>query len=337
MQLKIEHLVIGVVILGLLGIGPVADWLGGKKPTQPPAQPPAVIYPPSGCLIEDATYQGGAINAITGAAIADAQGYTFTNDNLPWDSDVNINSAAVSFGTDYPSTFSGYMIIGNDAETANDLGTDRGTERYFRKIPISWDCAGSFSKTNVPLYSEATSVTISGYDDGILETTLNVSVGSGATVDSTELKLAVGSVDTAIGNTDFNRPIAACFNTTGAAQSSDYDEVRPLNYEQKISVPEFLSGKAVIGSYCYVLQTKALADVQDYDTEYRFGIRIKAKSGVNPTPGNHDIYAMFLDYTYGVDDKLNFVPGWASDSVDGTDRDIGIETVSLLTKLIAVS
>jgi hypothetical protein len=255
-----------------------------------------------------------AINAISGATL-DVNGVMKADSG--WRSPENQISILGDTIATAPNDFVGDVYFGNDA----NQGTDRGTEVYFRKIPLSYtnqltpmvlDTDGG---SYVKLYAEATSISWTGYDDGSAEATLNVSVASGATVTSTELKMAAPT-DAAIGNPDFTNPLGVCFNATVI---SDWDELRPTNYVSTFSPPDFLRGKSVVGD-CYVLPTEAVIDY----AEYRFYIILDAASGVDPVAGEN-VYVIPMDYTWHYNDAGEFVAGFGDDSDQGTDYDPGID------------
>lgn len=144
------------------------------------------------------------------------------------------------------------------------------------------------------------------------------------------MKIAAGA-DACLGNPDFSRPLAVCFNGSTQALANQFDEIRPTSYDSKIGIPDFLSGNAIIGGDCYVLPTSALCDY----AEYRFYIVLDAKSGENPTPGtNEQANAILLDKTYYKDDDGNWKTDWGYDSDITTDSDIGMVSETANTKAI---
>ncbi len=258
------------------------------------------------------TVSMGAINAISGATL-DVNGVL--KDNAGWRSaETQINALGDTI-TSAPNDFSGFGYFGNDA----NQGTDRGTEIYFRQIPVSYvnDVAPSVSDTDggsyIKLYAEGTP-TWTGYDDGSAEATTNITMASGATVTSTELKIAASS-DACLGNPDFANPLAVCFNTSS---NSEWDEVRPTNYVSTFSPPEFLSAKNIKGS-CYVLATDAVCDYE----EFRFYIVMDAEASSNPDAADY-VVAHLLDKTWSYNDNQELVAGFGDDSAQGTDYDPGL-------------
>ena len=239
----------------------------------------------------------------------------------------SIPSALTSLTTSGANTFDGFVYIGND--NLESGWTDRGTEYYINKKAVSWvNKAGDISFERISTYAEATP-TFTGYDDGTAETTLNVSVGSGSTVTTTELRMEPSS-NAVLGNPIFTRPLAVCFNesTTGL-----FEEIRPSQYDEIIPAPGFMSGRNVIKSQCYVLPTSALYEgVSGQPQFYRFYIRIEAKSGTDPVPGN-DVHTVLLDKSYYLDDNQNWVEGWGAEHVQTSDHDVAMASIGN-TKII---
>jgi len=271
----------------------------------------------SGAVGYATTLTVGGVNAITGASV-DVNGEAFSNDLSFATGEIQVNSQPETLSSAAPNTMSGYAILWNDA----NQGTDRGTEVYARKVPFSYQNKGTYQIKDadgslwVKLYDESTP-TWTGYDDGSAESTLNITVGSGQTVTSTELKIAAGS-DAVLGNPDFDRPLAVCFN---ASSLSDWDEIRPTNYVGTFSPCEKFSGRNMLDK-CYILPTGALKDYE----EYRFYIVLDAATGTNPGPGA-TVYAYLLDKTYYKNDQGMWESGWCDDSVEGTDYDPGIAAI----------
>lgn len=221
-----------------------------------------------------------------------------------------------------PNTFDGFIIIGND--NLESGWTDRGTEYYLTKKAVSWvNKAGDIAFERVPTYAEGTP-TWTGYDDGIAETTLNVSVGSGATVMTIQLKIEPSS-NAVLGNPAFSRPLAICFNESSAGT---FEEIRPAQYDEIIPAPGFLAGKNIIKNQCYVLSTSALYEgVSGQQQFYSFPIRIEANAGVDPGV-THNSYAILLDKSYYLDDNQNWAEGWGAEHVQSADHDIGMDSVA---------
>ncbi len=254
--------------------------------------------------------------------------YKSTNANVNaelWD---NTNTQRVAeasvtgitqFSTSAPTTLDGYVMMGNDDFQS---GTDRGSEVYYTKQSVSWVNEGTPIVPKITVYNESTP-TWTGYDDGTGETTLNVSVGSGATVTSTELKIAAGA-DACVGNPEFGSEVlAVCFNVSGSGATRDWEIVRPTQYTKKIDVPDFLSGHSIIDSKCYVLPTNAVCDYG----EYRFYIVMEAASGKDPVAADR-LNAILLDKAYGKNDDSIWTPVWGDDSATGTDKDVGIDSIA---------
>ena len=261
-----------------------------------------------------------AVNAITGASIVDADGWLYYANNAPLAKDVNINAATTSLSTSAPNTFNGYLMLGNDA----NQGTDRGTEYYYRKIPVSYSNTGRHDISEVgsgavQLQPEATSVTWTGYDDGSAEATLNVTVGT-AIVTSTELKLEPAA-STVFGNPDFDNPVGVCFNESTSGQ---FDAVKPSNYVGTFVRPEVLRSYNIIG--CYVLPTGAIADDNDPTTNQNYKFYVTIDPNSNPD-SSVSIYAFPMDKTWFIDDLGVWQSGWGDNSEKGTDYDPGMAAI----------
>lgn len=268
-----------------------------------------------------------AINAITGASITDANAWIYASDGSWAVTDVAVSSATTQVSNTSPNSLVGFAMIGND----QNQGTDRGTEWYYTKIPINYQNKGvvmisSDASAKVKLYPETTSITWTGYDDGVAENPLNVSVGT-SVVSSTELKIQVAS-SSAFGNPELSNPVGVCFNVSDPAK---FDDIRPTNYIGTFPVPEFLKGRNVIG--CYILPTEALVDDGVHQTFYRFYITIDPATDL----GVSDYaYAFAMDKTYYLDDNQVWQIGWGDDSARGTDYDPGFQAIGN-EKLIAFS
>lgn len=261
------------------------------------------------------TITAGGENEITGAAV-DVNSYVFANDNSFVVGETQTNSKPESLSTSAPNSMSGFLMIGNDA----NQGTDRGTEVYFRKVPFSYSSTGAYQIKDtdgsvwIGLASEGTP-TWTGYDDGTAESTLNITIGSGQTIVSTELKIAASS-DAYLGNPDFANPLGICFNVSSTAK---FDVVKPANYVGTFDAPEAYSGYNILGD-CYILPTGALKDYE----QFRFYIVIDAATGQNPA-GTDYVGAILVDKVWALNDNGEFEAGWGDDSVEGTDYDAGLD------------
>lgn len=264
----------------------------------------------------DATQTGtltvGAIDRIT-KATADVNAELWSEDNNIIAGETEINSAASTLSSNVPMYFRGYIMIGNDDFQST---TDRGTDYYYTKVPVDFGCQGQKSISNIQLAAESTP-TWTGYDDNVKETTLNITVGSGETVTTAALQIKAGA-DAYLGNPEFTYPLAVAFNES---TSGMFDEIRPAKYVEKIPVPEFMAGMNMLPN-AYVLPTGAIAD---YD-HYRFDLVIKARTGQNPGVTDY-AYAFLLDKGYYKSDAGIWEVGWADNSDQGTDQDLGIAAI----------
>lgn len=311
--------------LGILAVAVIVGFVTGYIPLPDTA-------PVTGAVVGDGTTVVGAPSSNGFATSVSTSGYdpigaSATNVNAElWEvrsdgsmsnvvGETNANAGVTSLATTLPNTFNGFIMIGNDDATS---GTDRGTEYYYSKNSVSWaNREGLIVFDRLPTYAEGT-LTESGYDDGTLESTLNVTVGSGSRVTTTELRIEV-SADAVFGNPEVSRPIAVCFNETTAGM---FSEIKPKSFDSTIPVPEHLSSFSYL-SPCYVLPISALQEgVAGEQSSYRFGIDIEANAGQNPgvTDNSH---ALFLDATYYQNDAGEWVTGFEDKSSTTADADIG--------------
>lgn len=277
----------------------------------------SVTSTPSGSGVGYATtLSAGGIDALTGGAV-DVNAYAFADDGSWFTGEIQANSQPEQLSTAAPNSLKGYVMLGNDA----GQGTDRGSDYYFRKIDFKYDNKGAYvvpdtdGDSLIAIYNESKTQTVTGYDDGTAESTLNITVGSGQTVTSTEIKFAADG-DACIGNKDFSRPVGVCFNTT---DNGKFDEIRPVNYVGTFEPCDAYAKYDILGK-CYILPTDAICDYG----EYRFFVVIDAATGSDPTTGD-EWWPIIMDKTYYKDDSGNFVEGWCDDSSEGTDYDPGID------------
>ncbi len=230
------------------------------------------------------------------------------------------NAALASLSTNLPNTFNGFIMAGNDDLTS---GTDRGTEYYYSRNPVSWvDRPGLITFDRLNTYAEGT-LTETGYDDGTIESTVNITVGAGGRVTTTELRIETAA-DTVFGNPQVPRPIAVCFNETTAGM---FSEIKPKQFESTMAVPGFLSAFSYI-TPCYVLPIDALQEgVAGEQSTYRFGIDIEADGTQNPVNADNS-HALFLDATYYQNDNLDWVVGFEDVTDLGTDTDVGSDNLA---------
>lgn len=236
--------------------------------------------------------------------------------------ETNIATAAASFSTAAPNSYNGYFMVGNDAGVST---TDRGAEVYYKKVNAQWTNTLKPSIDLIKVYNETT-VTWSGFDQGTLEATTNISVG--ATNENTNLRLKMEVTGTgALGNPDFDHPLAVCFNST---TYGSFDYIRPRSYFGTFSVPKNLISRNIVAGTCYILNTQALTSTIVSDAGgssnpfYEFDVSIKPSAGFNP--GDAELaYAFPLDKTYLQDDSnnWNYDGGWGYNSQLGTSTDIG--------------
>lgn len=273
-------------------------------------------------LTQRATITGRGLDKLTGAS-ANVSAEIWSKSNAPVQGEINV-AGTTTISTNLPMNFEGYIFMGNDNYVST---TDVGAEYYYAKREVKYNCEGAVMLQDFLLAAEG-NVTWTGYDDGASEAVLNVTVGLGQTLTSTELKFEASS-KAYVGNPDFERPLAVCFNVT-ASEEPAFKTIKPSSYDSAISAPKFLSGYNIFKD-CYVLPT---ATLKDY-AQYRFGLVLGAETGQNPGTGGNDVYAMLLDKTYFKDDLGVWTSGFAKDSDLGTSTDIGMNTLEN-SKAIAI-
>lgn len=280
-------------------------------------------------------------NAADGT-VAYGNAYTYSADDTPVVGETLYDQRAEQLTAAGPVALNGYVMFGNDNFATGT--TDRGAEVYYHKQPVSFGpCVGTFEIPKFFSYNESTP-TWTGKDNGAIEATTNITVGANGLVDTTSLQIQTAAGG-CLGNPDFDRPLAIVFNTSAAASSGVWDEVRPLNHEGTIATPAFLSGRGVVGQP-YILPFGALCDLPSqpgkFETIKEFLIRMDAgasdvgSSSAATYSGNEDLYAMLLDKTWipPVDGKP-WTSGFAMDATSVADTDIGLASVTN-AKLIAV-
>lgn len=309
---------LALVVLAVLGI---SQFMGIGSLKQQVDLGGGVQAPPIGGIGYATTISVSAQNALTGAAVTDARVSLYSNANDFAVQDGGAVTGTYTVSSAAPNSLTGYAMVGND----QNQGTDGGTEWYYRKIPVSYTNKGAYQifdpsgAARVKLQPEATSVTVTGYDDGVAEATLNVTVGT-AVITSTELKLQPAA-STTLGNPDFANPIGVCINESTAGT---FDEIKPTNNAGSFGVPAFLKGKNVLS--CHVLSTGALSDDTDSATnlEYRFSLTIDPNN--NPSD-SMSATVMIMDKTYFIDDSNVWQSGFGDDSEKGTDYDPGMDSI----------
>lgn len=235
-------------------------------------------------------------------------------------SETQVNACPTDVDTSAPNTLSGFMMIGNDADQS---GTDRGGEIYYRKIPFSYSNKGTYTIKDtdgglwIDLYPEDTGPTFTFYDDGSSEDTANITIGSGATVTTGELRIQA-SADEAIGNPAFSNSVALCFNTS---DNGKWDEIRPDSYIETVDACDAYNGYNVLGD-CYVV-SDALVDYESW----RDYLVFDAAAGKDPVSTDY-AYVWIMDKAWYQNDKDEWVSGFCDDSAEGTDVDPGIDHTS---------
>jgi hypothetical protein len=228
----------------------------------------------------------------------------------------------ITLSSSAPTALSGFIMMGNDNHHRT-IG-DQGTEYYMHRQNFAYGpCEGRVDLVAQDIYPEDTG-TWTGYDNGAVEATTNITVGSGATVKLLELKLATTN-DKCIGNPEIPQSFAVCFNSSNTGL---WDEVSPSSYASKVSAPDFMDNYNIVNDDCYVI-SDAICD----NEEWRDTIVLDAAASQNPGTADY-ITAMILDKTYYLDDSLSWQVGWGMDSDITTDTDVGIVSVLGNTKTI---
>ncbi len=317
-----------LLVIGVIGLVAIGFFTGFFDDLQLPGVPGAAVAPGTTIITGGGS---GFATSLSVSGLDPLQG-AITDSNVEvWEiradgTEVQVvgetptDSALTSVSTTLPNSFNGFLMVGNDDLTS---GADQGDEQYYTRELVVWqDRPGLITVDRVSQFDEGT-LTETGYDDGTIETTVNITVGSGARVTTTELRIEV-SADAAFGNPQVNRPIAVCFNETTAGM---FMEIKPKQFDSTMAIPGFLSAFNYI-SPCYVLPISALQEgVAGEQSSYRFGIDIEANPGQNP--GNTDnSHAIFLDATYFMNDALDWVVGFEDASNLAADADVGSDNLS---------
>ncbi len=235
------------------------------------------------------------------------------------------NAALTSLGTNFGNSFNGYVMIGNDNEQST---ADRGTEYYYTKKTVSWVNEGGLKTVErIPTPAEGTP-TFTCYDDGTVESTCNITVGSGSRVTVLSLKIETAA-DTYMGNPDpalsaFSRErLAIAINESTAGM---FKEIAPTAFARKISVVGNISASNIVGSTMYVLPITWLDD--DPSTpealNYKTDMVIESESGQNPGVTAVS-YLSVWDLTWCRNDLNLWVPCWGDESDTTNDKDAGMD------------
>lgn len=240
--------------------------------------------------------------------------------------ETQVNAALTILATDLPNNFNGYIMIGNDAEQSL---TDRGTEYYYRKYPVSWtNEGGRVTFERIPTYKEGIPIW-TGKDEGTVEATTNITVDTGETDTSLSLKIQV-SPNSYLGNPDpaldaFSRNrLAICFNESSGglldtALTRPSVGTKPLGY-----IPGNFSAFRMLG--CWILTDINWLDDDPNTPEgatYEFGVTIKANAGKDPGITDNMVVSLW-DLTWVKDDRGIWRPGWSDESEITADGDAGL-------------
>ena len=257
-------------------------------------------------------YTGNAVNV---------NAELWSSDNTQVVSETNVNQALTSLSSSLPNSFDGFVMLGNDDYQST---TDRGTEYYYVKYPVSWsNIQGLVAKDTIYTYAEETPTGSSlwtFYDDGTKETTPNITIGSGGTYTAASVKM-MSSSNRCFGNPSLKgmkpRIVGWCFNESTAGM---FKEIKPLKNSGTFAVPEFLKGKNVVD--CYYVHDD-LCDGAYFETD----LYIEANAGQDPTTSDY-IGIIPVDLAWVKNDQGKWVVAFGDDSDLTSDTDAGIDSIS---------
>jgi len=261
------------------------------------------------------------VDKYTGSAV-NVNAELWSDENKQMKAETQVNQALTSLGTDYPNTFSGYVMLGNDNYEST---TDRGTEYYYVKYPVSWtDKQGLLTEDTIYTYAEETATGTSlwtFYDDNTAETTANITIGSGGTYTAASVKLKSSS-NKCFGHPELSNAVGFCFNES---TSGMFKEVKPQINSGTFTPPEFLSGKNIIDCY-YV--TEAVCDGKYFETDLYF----EAEAGQDPTTSDY-VFIIPVDKCYFLNDNNRWEVGFGDNSALASDTDCGIDSIAAALKI----
>lgn len=308
MAKKGDWLIIAVLVVGVL-------LLAGKIQlpfSATTTQTSTVIQQSYGSLV---AFSVKALNALTAGQVA-GNAELISVDGTTYVGETSVGSSGMTqLSSSLPNKFNGYVMFGND----NFIGTDRGTEYYYTKVPVSWDTQGLVVKDNIMVYAEQTTNPFSFYDDNIKESTPNITIGAGEAYRNAVLKITSNTKE-AIGNPELPNSVALCFaeSTKGL-----FKTIKPVNNRGEITAPKFLQSYNIVS--CYVV-SDSLKDGQVFTTD----LYIEADASRNPTVNDY-IDVILLDKTYYKDEYGKWAVGFGFDNSLGTSTDVGINTTDIGT------
>jgi hypothetical protein len=326
---KNNNWIIAVVVIGFIAIS--AGWINLNLPTE-------------SAVSTSNNQQGQGVGYATTVSV---KGYNPMNGSLAFANaeilqadgsakvgETSVPGAITAVSTSMPNSFNGFVMLGNDNYVST---TDRGADSYYTKTALVYANSGSPDVVTVNTPTEGT-LTWVGYDDGTAETLLNVTVGT-SEISTTELKMTV-SAGGVYGNPQLDNPIAVCFNASSdtAGTKAYFDYIKPVNYVSEIDPPGFLATQNIIAGKCYVLPTGALSDVSatgagSSNLFYRFYVRIKPASGLNPSTTTDAIDVIALDKTYYKNEQSVWVSGFGVEKSLGADTDVGSADIAQATSI----
>jgi len=303
-----DLIIVAVLVLGILVI---SGKLTLPNLQQTGQQNQIVVQQSFGELV---TLNMKGLNTLTGSQVAgNAEVTSSSGEVLVGETSVS-NTGTTTLSQSLPNKFDGYLMFGND----NYVGTDRGDELYFTKVPLSWETQGLVSKT-VLVYSEGTPAW-TFYDGNTAETTPNITISVGGVYTDASIKLA-SDADEALGNPELPGSLGVCF---GESQAGLFKEIKPSSYAGTFVTPKSLRDKNIVS--CYIL-----GDAIKDGEKKQFDLFIQAESGEDPGASDY-IKVYLMDKTYYKDEYGKWQVGWGFDNNAGTATDVGIDgATSVLT------
>ena len=272
-----------------------------------------------------AAFSVSGMNPVTGLLTA-VNAELFTDKDSQAVAETSVASALTSLGTNFANTFSGYVMIGNDAEQSL---TDRGDEFYYRKATAAWTNVGGLQTLErIPTYLEGTP-TWTGKDEGTVEATTNITVDSGESDTTLSVKIQV-SASAYLGNPDpaldaFSKnKLAVGFNES-AGGVLDPTLTRPSVSTKSLGyIPGNYTSYRMLGIWILTGITHLDDDPQTPEpATYEFGVTIKALSGVNPAVTDNTVISLW-DLTWCRNDNRIWVACWSDESTIAADGDAGM-------------
>ena len=313
-------IIFGVILVAVFAPTTFQNILGGFKFGGGGVTPTTTVLPVGTCdMTQKGTLQVKAIAEYSGE-IASVYGDAWNSDGTPLASSAVVRDLT-SISTNVGMNTDVFGYLGSDNWVT---GWDNGPEMWTERWTYSYPCVGLKTAPVVSLYNES-AVTWTGYEDGTVESSTMLTIGSSGINPAGELKITSG-IDACMAHPNYPHQLAVCFGTTNVTVDTMIEYIRPKNYISLVPSPGVYDYRWTIGDTCYELPLQAKENLCDYG-EYRFGIVTKANSGQNPEGGTvvTGINATVISYGYYKNDAGNWNMGWEFDSETATDKLIGIE------------